>query len=289
MAARVQLKLKSEFAEFTSALLDQLLPNYLAPIPSATLVQADAALRGSRARRGHGASRAATISTPSMSSRSAASPAGSGCAAISSSGRCTSRRPNTMRRRRRCRRSASRSRRASTSGLRLGFRRLTAHARAPRRRTAPSPSAPVKDVKVDVLPIHILGPVERRDRGLRAAVRQLPAHHASATSIRSATRISSPRRCDLLEQIGFGEDETLFEHDDRVFSGFNLLRDFFTLPEQVPRLQAGGSAQAAVADRCAGLRPDVRILDRRVPRLALGRAARTCSRSTPCRSPTCSR
>src|SRR5262245_22290605 len=40
MAARVQLKLKSEFAQFTSALLDQLLPNYLAPIPAATLVQA---------------------------------------------------------------------------------------------------------------------------------------------------------------------------------------------------------------------------------------------------------
>ena len=40
MAARVQLKLKSEFAEFTSSLLDQLLPNYLAPIASATLVQA---------------------------------------------------------------------------------------------------------------------------------------------------------------------------------------------------------------------------------------------------------
>ena len=41
MAARVQLKLKSEFSEFTSALLDQLLPNYLAPIPSAVLVQAE--------------------------------------------------------------------------------------------------------------------------------------------------------------------------------------------------------------------------------------------------------
>ncbi len=41
MAARVQLKLKSEFSEFTTALLDQLLPNYLAPTPSAALVQAE--------------------------------------------------------------------------------------------------------------------------------------------------------------------------------------------------------------------------------------------------------
>jgi len=41
MAARVQLKLKSEFSEFTAALIDQLLPNFLAPTPSAALVQAD--------------------------------------------------------------------------------------------------------------------------------------------------------------------------------------------------------------------------------------------------------
>ena len=40
MAARVQLKLKSEFAEFTTNLLEQLLPNYLAPTPSALLAQA---------------------------------------------------------------------------------------------------------------------------------------------------------------------------------------------------------------------------------------------------------
>lgn len=37
LAARVQLKLKHEFPEFTNNLLDQLLPNYLAPTPSALL------------------------------------------------------------------------------------------------------------------------------------------------------------------------------------------------------------------------------------------------------------
>ncbi len=37
LAARVQLKLKHEFPEFTTNLLDQLVPNYLAPTPSALL------------------------------------------------------------------------------------------------------------------------------------------------------------------------------------------------------------------------------------------------------------
>src|SRR3954470_1840477 len=39
LAARVQLKLKHEFSEFTSNLLEQLVPHYLAPTPSAMMVQ----------------------------------------------------------------------------------------------------------------------------------------------------------------------------------------------------------------------------------------------------------
>ena len=39
LAARVQLKLKHEFPEFTGNLLEQLVPHYLAPTPSAMIVQ----------------------------------------------------------------------------------------------------------------------------------------------------------------------------------------------------------------------------------------------------------
>src|SRR5882757_6876460 len=53
LAARVQLKLKHEFPEFTANLLDQLIPNYLAPTPSVMLAKvmpafADPALRDGR-------------------------------------------------------------------------------------------------------------------------------------------------------------------------------------------------------------------------------------------------
>jgi type VI secretion system protein ImpG len=41
LAARVQLKLKHEFSEFTYNLLEQLVPHYLAPTPSAALIRAD--------------------------------------------------------------------------------------------------------------------------------------------------------------------------------------------------------------------------------------------------------
>src|SRR6516225_12198426 len=39
LAARVQLKLKHEFPEFTSNLLEQLVPDYLAPTPTALLAK----------------------------------------------------------------------------------------------------------------------------------------------------------------------------------------------------------------------------------------------------------
>src|SRR5262245_19250270 len=53
LAARVQLKLKHEFPEFTENLLEQLVPQYLAPTPSMMLVKAspvfgDPALREGR-------------------------------------------------------------------------------------------------------------------------------------------------------------------------------------------------------------------------------------------------
>ena len=40
LAARVQLKLKHEFPEFTNNLLEQLVPHYLAPTPSVMLAKA---------------------------------------------------------------------------------------------------------------------------------------------------------------------------------------------------------------------------------------------------------
>ena len=41
LAARVQLKLKHEFPQFTSNLLEQLLPHHLAPTPSALLARVE--------------------------------------------------------------------------------------------------------------------------------------------------------------------------------------------------------------------------------------------------------
>src|SRR5919205_838202 len=53
LAARVQLKLKHEFPEFTANLLEQLVPNYLAPTPSVMLAKVGPLYADPGLREGH--------------------------------------------------------------------------------------------------------------------------------------------------------------------------------------------------------------------------------------------
>src|SRR6478736_1679990 len=53
LAARVQLKLKHEFPEFTNNLLEQLVPHFLAPTPSAMVVQVNPTFGDKSLHEGH--------------------------------------------------------------------------------------------------------------------------------------------------------------------------------------------------------------------------------------------
>src|ERR1700719_3167044 len=57
LAARVQLKLKHEFPEFTSNLLEQLVPHYLAPTPSVMLAKVVPTFGDQALREGHAIAR----------------------------------------------------------------------------------------------------------------------------------------------------------------------------------------------------------------------------------------
>ncbi len=156
----------------------------------------------------------------------------------------------------------------SMSGLRLGFRRLTSASPGTEKPSRGKPRRPVKDVKVDVLPIHILGSIDDAVTVYeqlfvncrRITIRYLDAlgdaqlHRRAAATPRSRSVSARTKRW--------------LERDDRVFSGFESAARLLLVPEQVHRLQAGGFAKAAVADRCAGLRHAVRMPSRRRPRLA---------------------
>ena len=123
------------------------------------------------------------------------------------------------------------------AGLRLSFRRLSA---APGSAKANGkPEGPVKDLKVDSLPVHILGA-----QGEAVAVYEQLFANCRRISLRYLDSFGDPRLVaaplDMVEQIGFGEEEILAENDDRVFSGFNLLLDFFSFPEKFLGFRLGG-------------------------------------------------
>ena len=226
MAARVQLKLKSEFAQFTSALLDQLLPNYLAPIPAATLVQAmppyedPGLIEGRRFARGQYLDAVYVEKERRVSCRFRlrsdlelwplhietaeyyAAPAPLHALGLEVAS-------------------------GAVAGLRLGFRRLSAPPGT--EKTDAKPEGPVKEIRVDSLPVHILGSTTDAIsvyEQLFANCRRITIRYLD--SFGDAHFLAAP--LDLIEQIGFGEADTLAESDDRVFAGFNLLLDFFAFP-----------------------------------------------------------
>jgi type VI secretion system protein ImpG len=229
MAARVQLKLKSEFSQFTSALLDQLLPNFLAPIPPATLVQATpkyedpALVEGRRFARGDYLDAVYVEKERRIACRfrlrrdlelwplhlgeaeyySAPAP-------LQALGLDVTQ--GTM------------------AGMRLGFRRLSATPGSPKANGG-KPEGPVKDIRVDELPVHILGA-----QGDAVAVYEQLFANCRRITLRYLDSFGDPHLVaaplDMIDQIGFGEEEILAENDDRVFSGFSLLLDFFGFPEK---------------------------------------------------------
>lgn len=228
MAARVQLKLKSEFAQFTSALLDQLLPNFLAPIPPATLVKATpryddpSMVDGRRFARGDYLDAVYVEKERRIACRFKlcrdlelwplhlgeaeyyAAPAPLQALGLDVS-------QGTM------------------AGMRLNFRRLSAAPGSDKPKG--KAEGPVKDLKIDGLPVHILG----AQTDAVAVYEQLFAN-CRRISLRYLDALGDPHvvaaPLDMIEQVGFGEDEILAQNDDRVFSGFNLLLDFFGFPEK---------------------------------------------------------
>src|ERR1700716_3568208 len=65
LAARVQLKLKHEFPEFTNNLLEQLVPHYLAPTPSMMLAKVAPTFGAPARREGHAIARGAYLDATS--------------------------------------------------------------------------------------------------------------------------------------------------------------------------------------------------------------------------------
>ncbi len=233
LAARVQLKLKHEFPEFTNNLLEQLVPDYLAPTPSVMLVAATPTYGDAALRDGQAIARGSYLDATyreldrqvacrfRLSSGITLLPFDiTGAEYYASPGPLQALQipcgPKVL------------------AGLRLSLRHRTT-ARLEDEPPAGEAGAVqehwVSGVRVAELPVYLLGAesdaiaLYEQMFGSRAGVyyRYLDAFGDPKIE---------PAGPDAIAPVGFGPNEALFPRNDRIFEGFELLREYFVFPRK---------------------------------------------------------
>jgi type VI secretion system protein ImpG len=233
LAARVQLKIKHEFAEFTTNLLDQLVPHYLAPTPSALLAQVQPKFGDPALREGRLIARGAYLDAAyrelerNIACRFAlaapisvwpfeivnaeyfAAPGPLQSLGLPVGPECS-------------------------AGLRL---QLTVRAAESSEDEPPDSAAHIRPelqfagCRVKNLEFHILG----HESDAVALYEQMFAH-CRGVFFRYLDSFGDPvavgGSAEMLRQIGFDDDEALISNDKRVFRGFDFLREYFTFPRR---------------------------------------------------------
>ena len=256
LAARVQLKIKHEFAEFTTNLLDQLVPHYLAPTPSALLAQVqpkfgDPALREGRTiPRGSYLDAAYRELERNIACRFAlcapitlwpfeianaeyfSAPGPLQAMGLPVGAECS-------------------------AGLRL---QLTVRSTEDKEEEPADSEAQTRPelrfsaCRVKNLTVHFLG----HESDAVMLYEQMFAH-CKGVYFRYLDSFGDPVAIkgseDMLHQIGFAEDETLVGNDKRVFRGFDFLREYFTFPRRFLGFSLQGLA--AVSSKLAAKTVDV--------------------------------
>jgi len=233
LAARVQLKLKHEFPEFTNNLLEQLVPNYLAPTPSVMLVKVVPGFGDPALREGHPVARGSYLdATYRQLDRQIA------CRYRLSTditiwpfeiiGAEYFATPSAL----------------QALGLSVGSEvvagmRLTlTHRSTARPEDEPADSEALKKpdmlfagCRTTNLPFYLVG----SEADAIALYEQLFAHCKGVyfrclDSFGDPIVVAAPVQC--LSQVGFDREEALFPNDHRVFEGFDLLREYFVFPRK---------------------------------------------------------
>lgn len=233
LAARVQLKLRHEFPEFTSNLLEQLVPGFLAPQPSAMIVAFDplygdpALVEGRPVKAGaymdatfvetarqvvcRFALRADVTLWPLELVRAEYHPGTGPLHALGLPAQPQER-----------------------AGLRLSFTCRMAVRPEDEISDADAREVPAFHAaacRIRSLPIHLAG----QESDAVALYEQLFAHRVRIF-VRHLDGFGDPVVVEAegvsLCQIGLGEEETLAPSDSRIFHGFTLLKDYFLLPRK---------------------------------------------------------
>ena len=232
LAARVQLKIKHEFPEFVNNLLEQLVPNFLAPTPSFMIVQASPNFGDAKLREGVTINRGAYLDASFEESARSVS-----CRyrlandltlypfEIESAEYFASPAPLQA------------LKLPITSDVAGGLRITLVHRFAESADLeAKEPGADAKPeywfsgCRLKSLPLRLLGGEADCDALLEQVFAHRVGLHFRYVDQEDAVVVSG---ADVdVRQIGFGENEALLDNEGRIFEGFELLREYFVFPRK---------------------------------------------------------
>jgi type VI secretion system protein ImpG len=234
LAARVQLKLKHEFPEFVNNLIEQLVPNYLAPTPSALLAKITPRYGDPALLDGANFARDALLdATYKEANRNVvcryttAAPLQIWPFYLSSAEYLTSAgalQPLGVR-----------APRNTVAALRLSL--VLAQTSTPWDEAAEAAakrdaSATFAATKARALTFHLIG----AEAHASAAYEQIFGRRTGVWlryfDPDTGAALGADPENDCVEPIGFDETECLIPKDDRLFFGFDLLRDYFLFPQK---------------------------------------------------------
>lgn len=233
LAARVQLKLKHEFPEFTENLLEQLVPHYLAPTPSMMLVKANPVFGDPALREGRAIARGSYLDASFRQLDRQIACRYRLCGDITAwpfELTAAEYYPSPA---------PMQALGVSVGGEVLAGLRLTlTHRSTARSEDEPSeadaqkkPELLIAGCRTSQLPLYFAG----GEADSVALYEQLFAH-CRGIYFRHLDRFGDPvifqAPPECLQQIGFEHDDGLFPTDHRVFEGFDLLREYFAFPRK---------------------------------------------------------
>jgi type VI secretion system protein ImpG len=233
LAARVQLKLKHEFPEFTNNLLEQLVPHYLAPTPSVMLVKVVPAFGDKALRDGLAIARGSYLDATyrQLDRQLACRYRLCGDIAVW---------PFELVGAEYCSSPAPLQALGLTVGTDIlaGMRLTFTHRTTARPEDEPPDAGALKKPEMQFagcrtgnLPLYLLG----SEADAVALYEQLFAH-CKAIYFRCLDAFGDPlvypAPANCLRQVGFDPEDALFPSDHRVFEGFDLLREFFVFPRK---------------------------------------------------------
>lgn len=224
LAARVQLKLKSEFDTFTTEMIENLVPGFLAPVPSFAMLRVEPDYSNPALKQGLKLRAGDYVDTTFVESQKRTSlryrlvtgidvwPY-----AITKAEFFSTLAPLQAR--------GLNSPLSVAGGLFLEFQLKSPAVRGE------GAGDPVKSCTPDMFTVHLTDSLSDA-----ASLHELLFSRLSRIVIRHGRDGEAPKFASLppqaLEEVGFEEGQSLFGHDNRLFGAFNHLREYFAFPHR---------------------------------------------------------